>query len=136
MREAPVKPPPAPCHLHPEQGAVAPCRRCAALSCVSCLALSGAHGWCRTCEEHARLGSASRRAVASGVLGGAGLCLAFVPGLLGLVLAYAELRSIERGDTPRAGREWARAGLVLGWTNVGLAVVVGLVSAWLGLHRS
>lgn len=115
---------------------MAPCRRCAAPTCVSCLALAGAHGWCRTCEEHARLGSASRRAVASGVLGGAGLCLAFVPGLLGLGLAYAELRSIERGDTPRAGREWARAGLVLGWTNVGLVVVVGLVSAWLALHRS
>jgi hypothetical protein len=64
-----------------------------------------------------------------------GLCLAFVPGLLGLGLAYAELRSIERGDTPRAGREWARAGLVLGWMNVALGVVVGLLSAWLGLHR-
>jgi hypothetical protein len=73
--------------------------------------------------------------VASGVLGGVGLCLAFVPGVLGLVLGYAELRSIERGDTPRAGREWARAGVVLGWMNVGLAVVVGLVSAWIGLRQ-
>jgi|GEM_PF-1715742 len=135
MREAPEKPP-APCTLHPEQAAVAACRRCGALTCVSCLALSGARAWCRTCEEYSRLGSASRRAVASGVLGGAGLCLAFVPGLLGLALGYVELRSIERGDTPRAGREWAKAGVVLGWMNVGMAVVVGLVSVWLGLHRS
>jgi uncharacterized protein DUF4190 len=126
---------PAPCNLHPEQVATAPCRRCGTLTCVSCLALSGARAWCRACEEHSRLGSASRRAVASGVLGGVGLCCAFVPGVLGLVLGYAELRSIERGDTPRAGREWARAGVVLGWMNVGLAVAVGLVSVWLGHQR-
>jgi hypothetical protein len=126
---------PAPCTLHPEQVSSAPCRRCGALTCVSCLALSGSRAWCRTCEEYSRLGSASRRAVASGVLGGVGLCLAFVPGLLGLALAYAELRSIERGDTPRAGREWARAGVVLGWMNVGMAVAAGLVSAWIGLGR-
>jgi len=118
MPEAPDKPP-APCTLHPEQGAVAPCRRCAASTCVSCLALSGARGWCRACEEHSRLGVASRRAVASGVLGGVGLCLAFVPGLLGLGLAYAELRSIERGDTPRAGREWAASGHGRAWCSGG-----------------
>jgi ABC-type Fe3+ transport system permease subunit len=64
-----------------------------------------------------------------------GLCLAFVPGVMGLLLAYAELRSIERGDTPRAGREWARAGVVLGWMNVGMAVAAGLVLAWIGLHQ-
>lgn len=134
MRDAPAKPP-APCGFHPEQGEVSPCRRCGALTCVACLALSGARGWCRECDERWRQGSASGRAIASGVLGGAGLCLAFVPGVLGLVLAQAELRSIARGDTPRAGHEWARAGVVLGWMNVGLGVVVGLVSAWLGLHR-
>ncbi len=134
MREDPERTP-AVCTLHPEQVAVAPCRRCGVMTCVSCLALSGARGWCRTCEEYSRLGSASRRAVASGVLSGVGLCLAFVPGVLGLVLGYAELRSIERGDTPRAGREWARAGVVLGWMNVGLAIAVGLVSAWIGLYR-
>lgn len=134
MRETQEKPP-ARCTLHPEQVSAAPCRRCGGLTCVSCLALSGARGWCRTCEEYSRLGSASRRAVASGVLGGVGLCLAFVPGLVGLALAYVELRSIERGDTPRAGREWARAGVVLGWMNVGMAVAVGLVSVWIGLHQ-
>jgi hypothetical protein len=74
--------------------------------------------------------------MASGLLGGVGLCCAFVPGLLGLVLGYTELRSIERGDTPRAGREWAQAGVVLGWMNLGMAVAVGLVSAWIRFTRS
>jgi hypothetical protein len=69
----------------------------------------------------------------SAVLGGVGLCLAFVPGLLGLALGYWELRSIERGDTPRAGREWARAGVVLGWMNLGMGAAVGLVAAWIRL---
>lgn len=127
----PLEKRPASCPWHPEQLSVAPCRRCGASTCSSCLALSGARGWCRDCDERSRLGPASRRAVASGLLGGAGLCLAFVPGLLGLALAYTELRSIERGDTPRAGREWARAGVVLGWMNVGMAVAVGLASAWI-----
>lgn len=81
------------------------------------------------------MGPASRRAVASGVLGSVGLCCAFLPGLLGLVLGYAELRSIARGDAPRAGQEWARAGVVLGWMNVLMALAVGLVSAWLGMAR-
>jgi hypothetical protein len=74
--------------------------------------------------------------VAAGLLGGLGPCFAFVPGVLGLALSYAELRSIERGDTPRAGREWARAGVVLGWMNLGMAVAVGLVAAWIRLTRS
>jgi len=134
MREA-LERLPTPCKFHPEQVSASPCRRCGVLTCVSCLALSGARGWCRTCEEYSRLGSASRRAVAAGLLGGLGLCLAFAPGVLGLVLGYAELRSIERGDTPRAGREWAKAGVVLGWMNVGMAVAAGLVSAWIGLHQ-
>jgi len=126
----------ASCTWHPEQVSVAPCRRCGTPTCVACLALSGARGWCRTCDEHSRSGPVSRRAMASGLLGGIGLCCAFVPGLLGLVLGYAELRSIERGDTPQAGREWAKAGVVLGWMNVGMAVAVGLVSAWIHLTRS
>jgi hypothetical protein len=134
MREAPENRPP-PCTFHPEQVSVAPCRRCGALACVACLALSGARGWCRACEERSRGGSASRRAMASGVLGGVGLCCAFIPGLLGLALGYAELRSIERGDAPRAGREWARAGVVLGWMNLLMAVAVGLVAVWIGLTR-
>ena len=44
---------------------------------------------CRKCAAKASLAvnsSATRRAVASGLLGGAGLCCAFVPGLLGLML--------------------------------------------------
>ena len=126
----------APCSWHPAQVAGVPCRRCGALSCVACLALSGARGWCRACDEYSRLGAASRRAVASGLLGGIGLCAAFVPGLLGLALGYAELRSIERGDAPRSGREWARAGVVLGWMNLAVAVATGLVAAWIGLTKS
>ena len=127
---------PASCAWHPEQVAVAPCRRCGAVTCVACLALSGSRGWCRDCDERSRTGPASRRALASGVLGGLGLCCAFLPGLLGLVLGYTELRSIQRGDTPQAGREWAKAGVVLGWTNVAMAVAFGLVAAWLRLTRS
>ncbi len=100
---------------------------------MACLALSGARGWCRSCDERSRLGPASLRAMGSAVLGGVGLCLAFVPGLLGLALGYWELRSIERGDTPRAGREWARAGVVLGWMNLGMGAAVGLVAAWIRL---
>jgi hypothetical protein len=132
MSELPVNRPPS-CATHPEQLSVAPCRRCGASTCVSCLALSGARGWCRACEERSRLGPASTRAMVSGVLGGVGLCCTFLPGLIGLTIGYAELRSIERGDAPRAGREWARAGVVLGWMNVAMAVAVGLVSAWIGL---
>ncbi|MDY7226261.1 DUF4190 domain-containing protein [Hyalangium rubrum] len=135
MHEAPGTPPPA-CPFHPAQGTVVACHRCGVLTCVACLSLSGARGWCRSCEEHSRRGPASRRAVASGVLGSVGLCCAFAPGLLGLALGYAELRSIERGDSPRAGREWAKAGVVLGWMNVLMAVAVGLVSGWMGLSRS
>jgi hypothetical protein len=82
------------------------------------------------------MGSASARAVSAGILGGAGLCFAFLPGLLGLALGYLEVRSIERGDSPRAGLQWARAGVVLGWMNLGLAVVAGLTWAWVGLSRS
>ncbi len=119
-----------PCATHPEQIAVEPCRRCGSFTCVACLALSGARGWCRACEERARMGSASLRAMAAGGLGGLGLCCAFFPGLLGMALGYAELRSIERGDAPRAGHPWARAGVVLGWVNLLLAAVVGLVWAW------
>ncbi len=81
------------------------------------------------------MGPASTRAVASGLLGGVGLCCVFLPGLLGLLLGHLELRSIERGDAPRAGLQWARAGVVLGWMNVGMAVVVGLAWAWMGLAR-
>jgi hypothetical protein len=134
MSEVPESRPPS-CATHPEQVSAAPCRRCGASTCVSCLALSGGRGWCRACEEHSRLGPASTRAMVSGVLGGVGLCCTFVPGLIGLMLGYAELRSIERGDTPRAGREWARAGVVLGWMNLAMAVAVGLVSVWIGLSR-
>lgn len=121
----------AACAFHPEQVAVAPCRRCGASSCVSCLALSGARGWCRACEERSRMGPASTRAITSGLLGGVGLCCAFLPGLVGLLLGHLELRGIERGDAPRAGLQWARAGVVLGWLNVGLAVATALSWAWL-----
>jgi len=81
------------------------------------------------------MGSASTRAVTSGLLGGVGLCCAFLPGLVGLVLGHLELRSIERGDAPRAGLQWARAGVVLGWLNVGLAVATALSWAWLASSR-
>ena len=77
------------------------------------------------------MGSASTRAVTSGLLGGVGLCCAFLPGLVGLLLGHLELRSIARGDAPRAGLQWARAGVVLGWLNVGLAMATALSWAWL-----
>ena len=134
MSEGPPSPAPE-CPFHPEQGAVGPCQRCGTFTCVACLALSGARGWCRACDERSRMGSASTRAVTSGILGGVGLCCVFLPGLLGLLLGYLELRGIERGDSPRAGLQWARAGVVLGWMNVGMAVAVGLTWAWLGLSR-
>ncbi len=134
MSEVPPTPVPL-CSFHPEQSERAPCNRCGSFTCVSCLALSGARGWCRACEERSLLGSASTRAVCSGVLGGVGLCCAFLPGVLGLVLGYMELQRIERGDAPRAGLYWARAGVVLGWMNVAMAVVAGLTGAWAGLLR-
>jgi len=81
------------------------------------------------------MGAASTRAITSGILGGVGLCCMVLPGLLGLLLGYLELQSIERGDTPRAGLQWARAGVVLGWMNVGVGVAVALSLAWVRLSR-
>jgi hypothetical protein len=119
------------CATHPEVAAVEICQRCGAFVCGSCLELKGTEVLCTTCFAR-QAGKPSRRAVAALVLGILGLNCGFVWGVVGLVLAYRELRAIARGEAPQAGQNLAKGGQILGWINVAilvLALIAGVVAA-------
>lgn len=113
------------CSVHGEAPAVGVCRRCGAFLCAECL---GGDALCGNCLAHyGRKPVASTQAWASLYLGLAGLACGFLPGVVGLVLARRELASIARGESSPAGRALANAGRLLGWLNVALLAVVGVV---------
>jgi hypothetical protein len=113
------------CPTHPDAAAVEVCQRCGAFVCAQCLELKGAQVFCPACAaRQGAAGKASARAMASMVLGVCGLQCGFVWGLIALPLAYAELRAIESGEAPAAGKGLATAGKILGWINV---VIIGII---------
>lgn len=115
------------CATHPQDAAVEVCRRCGSFVCGSCLQLLASGVFCPPCYERSNASAkASPQAIASLVLGLVGLNCMFVPGVVGLVLAQKELRRIEEGSSPEAGRNLARGGRILGWINVVLLAVVAL----------
>src|SRR4051812_23741772 len=90
------------CATHSEVPAVEVCQRCGAFVCGECLELVEGAPFCTSCFARSSGGSASRRAVASLVLSIVGLNCAFLPGIVGLVLASRELSAIERNEAPMA----------------------------------
>jgi hypothetical protein len=116
------------CATHGDAPAVGACQRCGTFLCQQCAVPFENDVVCGAClERHARAPEASPRAWASLFLGLAGLTCAFVPGIVGLVLAYRELQSIARGESPSGGRALASAGRLLGWLNAALLGVLSLV---------
>jgi len=116
------------CAAHAEALAVGVCARCGTFLCAACVLPFEGEVVCGACfERHVREPRASSQAWASLYLGLAGLTCGFVPGLVGLVLAYRELERIRLGEAPVGGRPLARAGQLLGWLNVVLMAVVSFV---------
>lgn len=125
------------CARHPAAPAVDVCQRCGTFTCGDCLELSSDAVLCSDCYR--RQGAsrvASTKAIASLILGLLGLLCGFVPGVIGLALAYHELGRIDRGLSPGVGRGAARAGKILGWINTGLLVMLLLIGLVLRFLRS
>lgn len=125
------------CARHPAVPAVDVCQRCGTFTCGDCLELSIDAVLCTDC--HRRQGAsrfASRRAIASLILGLLGLPCGLVPGVIGLVLAYHELGRIDRGLSPEVGRGAARTGKILGWIDTGLLVLILLIGLVMRFLRS
>jgi len=53
-------------------------------------------------------------------------CLPVVPAVLGLIFGYMSLTKIEESRGAVGGSELARAGIIIGWINIGLTVLVGI----------
>jgi len=116
------------CATHAQALAVGACARCGTFLCATCGVPFEGEVVCGACfERHVREPRASSQAWASLYLGLAGLTCGFVPGLVGLVLAYRELERIRLGAAPSGGRPLAKAGQLLGWLNGVLLAVASFV---------
>jgi hypothetical protein len=116
------------CAKHAEAPAVGICPRCGTFLCAACGVPFENAVLCSPCfERNTREPRASSQAWASLYLGLGGLVFGFVPGLVGLVLAYRELERIRLGESPPGGRALARAGQLLGWLNAVLLLLVSMV---------
>lgn len=116
------------CAKHAEAPAVGICPRCGTFLCDACGVSFEGTVLCSPCfERNAREPGVSSQAWAALYLGLGGLTCGFVPGLVGLVLAYRELERIRLGESPPGGRALARAGQLLGWLNAVLLLVVSMV---------
>jgi len=116
------------CAKHAETPAVGVCPRCGTFLCAACAVPFESAALCSPCFERAvREPGVSSQAWAALYLGLGGLTCGFVPGLVGLVLAYRELERIRLGESPPGGRALARAGQLLGWLNAVLLLVVSMV---------
>jgi hypothetical protein len=110
------------CAFHGDFDAVGICARCGVFCCVQCM---GAGETCSACAARVQ-GPPSALAVATGILGTAGLTCGFVPGIVAIVLARIELRRIARGSASATGIPWARGGMILGSVSLVLAVFLAL----------
>lgn len=118
------------CGLHVGSIAVDVCERCGVFLCRECTLSLELQTVCGSCLIRSALHpEVSVRARASFFLGLAGLVLGFLPGVVGLVLAYQELERIQWGESPPGGRAWANAGRLLGWLDVALLALA--VVGWL-----
>jgi hypothetical protein len=121
------------CAVHAEAVAAASCKRCGTFLCARCAVPLGNEAVCGTCLGRlVREPAASPQARAAFYLGLVGLITGFLPGIVGLVLAYRELDRLARGEFSLGGRALANAGRLLGWLNVALLGIVALVllSRW------
>jgi len=80
--------------------------------------------------------SASRRAIASLVLGIVGIMgCGLITGIVALVLGRAELKAIDAGESPAVGKGYAKAGLIMGWISVGLTILAVLIGILIGVFE-
>jgi ABC-type Fe3+ transport system permease subunit len=118
------------CPDHPDREARDVCVRCGRFVCGTCLELGEEQETlCTACYARTTTrGKASGQAVGALVLALVGLnCMMPFLGIVSVVLGNSEVRAIERGESPSAGRNLAKGAIVLGWIEIGL-MVVGLIA--------
>lgn len=115
------------CAVHPAVPAVEVCERCGAFVCGDCLELHEGHPFCASCFQRLGTTSASKQAVAALIFSIVGLNCGFLPGVVGLILAYRERAAIERGQAPIQGSSVTKAALIIGWIDVAL-LVIGVIA--------
>ncbi len=65
----------------------------------------------------------SGKAIAAMVLSIVGLVTCFVLGIVGIILGHSALTDIRASAGQIGGDGMAKAGIIIGWINVGLAVI-------------
>jgi len=124
-------PPEAPgprCASHPAADAVHTCQRCGRFACAACARTESGVVLCLAClaRPEARLTPSPRakRALAMGLVGLHGVVV-LLP--IAAWLARAELRAIEAGDAPPAGKPWAQGALAASIAGALLWLVLAVV---------
>jgi hypothetical protein len=105
------------CAQHPGARAVDACARCGTYVCLDC---------CHGCHAKAsRKAAQSRRATLALVCGLLSIHGCLPLGAVAVLVGVAEVRAIERGQAPLAGRNLAIGGIALG--ALGTALFLGLL---------
>lgn len=111
-------------HGRPAAGS---CTRCGVFICEVCRKWMSEKPFCAECIR--RIGDRpSREAVWALGVASLGLLL-WLPGIVAIALATRELRRIEAGDAPEAGRDFASLARTLGWVEA--LVGAGALGVWL-----
>lgn len=114
------------CIYHPQVEAVADCEACGRPYCRACLVELDGRSYCRPCAE-AGAGltrqSASELAVAALILSASSIAFCGITAIPGMILGFVELGKINRGDSPEAGRNMAKAAAIIGAVVTGLLVL-------------
>jgi hypothetical protein len=113
----------ATCALHLRVQAVGACDRCGTFACSECLKPDEGKSFCARCYPRIFQGPPSMLAQVSVALGVLGFC-GYLPAVAALVTSSIELRRIERGESPIAGRSWARSARAMAWIYTALLVIV------------
>jgi hypothetical protein len=113
----------AKCALHPDVHAASACDRCGTFACSECLTPDEGRSYCAKCYAMVFRGPPSALAQVSAMLGVIGFC-GYLPAVAALVTSSIELGRIERGESPIAGRNWARSGRAMGWIYTALLLIV------------
>lgn len=115
------------CAQHPGARAVDACARCGTYVCLDCCVLDDDTAtYCHGCHAKAsRKAAQSRRATLALVCGLLSIHGCLPLGAVAVLVGVAEVRAIERGQAPLAGRNLAIGGIALG--ALGTALFLGLL---------
>jgi len=120
------------CINHPDKAAAGQCAGCGRSFCHSC-AMETPDGnlYCRSCAYSGagvRKTGPGNMSILAFVLSIAGLgnC---VTSIAGIVLGIIELRKIDRGESPEAGRKFARWAIIIGAVAFVLSVIYMILYA-------